>query len=180
MSSVFADPCIWAQMGGGGGSCGVSTNEYSIHRNPNKLIQLHILTYSKRILSGKADLQTRPLPVLKLACKLSCRRSHWSSTWLHRTGPAFLHYLDSWIFSCHACAAQRSAYCTSTWSQMFKGTVSRDFRLLVFFIESVSPKPLSIPLGPFRIFSIIRRGIHSSRCTTNVVDTSGKWKKPQS
>ncbi len=28
----------------------------------------------------------------------------------------------------------------------FKGTVSRDFRLLVFY-ESVSPKPLSIPLG---------------------------------
>ncbi len=33
-----------------------------------------------------------------------------------------------------------------------KGTVPRDFRLLVFFHESVSPKPLSIPLGPFWIF----------------------------
>jgi hypothetical protein len=46
-----------------------------------------------------------------------------------------------------------------------------------FFHESVSPKPLSIPLGPFRIFSKIRGDIHSSRCTTGVVDTGGKWKK---
>jgi hypothetical protein len=34
-----------------------------------------------------------------------------------------------------------------------KGTVSRDFLLLVFFLESVSPKPLIIPLGLFQIFS---------------------------
>ncbi len=58
-----------------------------------------------------------------------------------------------------------------------KGQVSRDFRLLVFFHESVSPKPLSIPLGPFRFFSKIREDIRSSRCTTGVVDTGGKWKK---
>ncbi len=32
-----------------------------------------------------------------------------------------------------------------------KGTVSRDFLLLIFY-ESVSPKPLSTPLGPFRFF----------------------------
>jgi hypothetical protein len=30
-----------------------------------------------------------------------------------------------------------------------KGTVSRDLLLLVFFHESVSPQPESIPLGPF-------------------------------
>ncbi len=42
-----------------------------------------------------------------------------------------------------------------------KGTVSRDFLLLVFLHESVSPKPLSIPLGPFRIFSKIREDIRS-------------------
>jgi hypothetical protein len=30
-----------------------------------------------------------------------------------------------------------------------------------FFYESVSPKPLSIPLGPFRIFSKIRGDIRS-------------------
>jgi hypothetical protein len=41
----------------------------------------------------------------------------------------------------------------------FKGTVSRDFLLLVFFHESVSPQPQSIPLGPFRIFSKIRGDI---------------------
>ncbi len=57
-----------------------------------------------------------------------------------------------------------------------KGTVPRDFRLLVFFHESVSPKPLSIPLGPFRIVSKIGGDIHSSRLTTGVVDTTGHWK----
>ncbi len=31
---------------------------------------------------------------------------------------------------------------------------------------------------PFRIFSKIRRDIRSSRCTTGVVDISGKCKKP--
>jgi hypothetical protein len=49
-----------------------------------------------------------------------------------------------------------------------------DFR---FFHESVSFKPLSIPLGPFQIFSKIRGDICSSSCTTGVVDTNGKWKK---
>ena len=55
--------------------------------------------------------------------------------------------------------------------------MSRDFLLLAFFHESVSPKPLSIPLGPFRTFSKIRGDIRSSSCTTGVVDTGGKWKK---
>jgi hypothetical protein len=32
----------------------------------------------------------------------------------------------------------------------FKGTVSRDFGLLDFH-QSISPKPLTIPLGPFQI-----------------------------
>jgi hypothetical protein len=50
----------------------------------------------------------------------------------------------------------------------FKGTVSRDFLLLIF--EPLSPKPLSTPLGPFR-------DIPSSRFATGVIDTGGKWKK---
>ena len=44
-----------------------------------------------------------------------------------------------------------------------------------FFHESVSPKPLSIPLGPFRIFSKIRGDIRSSRLTTGISDTGGKF-----
>jgi hypothetical protein len=52
--------------------------------------------------------------------------------------------------------------------------VSGDFLLLVF---SVTPKPLIIPLGPFRIFLKIRGDIRSSRFATGVVDTGGKWKK---
>jgi len=46
-----------------------------------------------------------------------------------------------------------------------------------FFYESVSPQPQSIPLGPFRFFSKIRGHIRSSRLTTGVADTGGKWKK---
>jgi hypothetical protein len=41
-----------------------------------------------------------------------------------------------------------------------------DFWLFKFFHESVSPKPLSIP-----------GDIRSSRYTTGVVDTGGKWEK---
>jgi hypothetical protein len=61
-----------------------------------------------------------------------------------------------------------------------KGTVSRDFLLLVFFHESVSPKPLIIPLGPFGFFSKIRGDIRSSTFATGVIDTGGKWKNLQS
>jgi hypothetical protein len=46
-----------------------------------------------------------------------------------------------------------------------------------FFHELVSPKPLSIPLGSFRIFSKIRGDIRSSRFATGVNDTGGKCKK---
>ncbi len=61
--------------------------------------------------------------------------------------------------------------------RIVKGTMSRDFRILVCFHESVSPKPRSIPVGPFRFFSKICEVIRSSRCTTAVFDTGGKWKK---
>ncbi len=49
-----------------------------------------------------------------------------------------------------------------------------------FFLEPVSPKPLIISLGLFRIFSKIRGDIRSSRFATGVNDTGGKWKKPSS
>ncbi len=49
-----------------------------------------------------------------------------------------------------------------------KGTLPWDFQILFFFHESVSPKPLSIPLGLFQIFSKIRGDILSSKCTTGV------------
>jgi hypothetical protein len=58
--------------------------------------------------------------------------------------------------------------------------LSRDFRLVVFYHESVSPKHLSIPLRPFQIFSKTRGDIRGSRCTTGVNDTGGKWKKSSS
>ncbi len=48
-----------------------------------------------------------------------------------------------------------------------------------FFHESISPKPLSIPLGSFRIFSKILGDIRSrsSRCITCVVDTRWQMEK---
>ncbi len=55
-----------------------------------------------------------------------------------------------------------------------KGTVSRDFLLLVFFMNQF-PQPQSIPFRPFRIFSKIRGDIRESRCTTGVNDTGGKF-----
>jgi hypothetical protein len=62
-----------------------------------------------------------------------------------------------------------------------KGTVSVT-RLFAsgFFLESVSPKPLIIAMGPFRIFSKIRGDIRSRMFATGVNDTDGKWKKPSS
>jgi hypothetical protein len=45
--------------------------------------------------------------------------------------------------------------------------VSQDFLLLVFFHESVSPQPQSIP----KICGDIRK----SRCTTSINDTGGKF-----
>ncbi len=47
-----------------------------------------------------------------------------------------------------------SSWRNCSFNLYLKGTVPRDFRLLFFFHESVSPKPLSIPIGPFRIFSV--------------------------
>jgi hypothetical protein len=40
-----------------------------------------------------------------------------------------------------------------TQNSPFKGTVSQDFLLQVFFHESSSPKPLKVTLGSFQIFS---------------------------
>jgi hypothetical protein len=66
-------------------------------------------------------------------------------------------------------------YCTCLGTDILKGTVSRDFLLLIFFRESVSPQPQSVPLGPFQIFSKICGDIRKSRCTTGINDTGGKF-----
>jgi hypothetical protein len=60
---------------------------------------------------------------------------------------------------------------------LLKGIATR-FSASGFFHELVSPKSLGIhyTLGPFRFFSKILGDIRSSRCTTGVVDTDGKWK----
>jgi hypothetical protein len=60
---------------------------------------------------------------------------------------------------------------------LFKGTGPRDFRRQVFFHESVSLKPLGISLGPFKFCQKLVEiclDIRRSRCTTGVIETSGK------
>ncbi len=49
--------------------------------------------------------------------------------------------------------------CLAVRRRLFKESLTRDFRDQIFFHKSVSPGPLSIPLGPFRIFSKIRGDI---------------------
>jgi hypothetical protein len=68
---------------------------------------------------------------------------------------------------------QRRNLVQKLWRGLIKGTVSRDFLLLVFFMNQFPLKSLSIPIGPFRIFSKIRGDIRSSRLTTGVNDTGG-------
>jgi hypothetical protein len=66
----------------------------------------------------------------------------------------------------------------------FKGTVSRDFLLQIFY-ESVSPRPLIVPLAPFRKFAKVCGYICGSRytiindtgstLTIDAIDTGGKF-----
>jgi hypothetical protein len=56
----------------------------------------------------------------------------------------------------------------------FKGTVSQDFWLQIFY-DSSSFKPLKITLGSFQIFSIICGDIRKSRCTTGITYNGGKF-----
>ncbi len=49
------------------------------------------------------------------------------------------------------CSSLSIRWVCEVW-KYFKGTVPRDFRLLVFVHESVSPKHLIIPLRPIQIF----------------------------
>ncbi len=64
--------------------------------------------------------------------------------------PLLMSYLyDVWIYIWCTQKKIKEVYRKSR--LLLKGTVSRDFFLLVFFHESVSPQPQSIPLRPFRI-----------------------------
>jgi hypothetical protein len=58
-----------------------------------------------------------------------------------------------------------------------KGSLTRDFRLQVFFRKSVSPWPLSMPLGSFRFFSKIRGDNRDWMLFSRVIDTGDKKEK---
>ncbi len=70
----------------------------------------------------------------------------------------------------YLCHRERKKYKNCGFSK--RDSVTR-FSTFCFFHESVSPKPLSIPLGSFRIFSKIRGDIRSSMFATGVNDTGG-------
>jgi hypothetical protein len=55
----------------------------------------------------------------------------------------------------------------------FKGTVSQDILLQVFFQESFSHEPLKLSLGSFQMFTKISEDIRKSRFTTCINDTGG-------
>ncbi len=63
-----------------------------------------------------------------------------------------------------------------SWFSVLKGRCHEIFD--VRFSSWISP--VIIPLGLYQIFPKIRGDICSSRCTTGVVDTGGKWRKLQS
>jgi hypothetical protein len=58
----------------------------------------------------------------------------------------------------------------------FKGTVSRDFLLLVFFMNQFFLSPTVFQKDRFHFFSKIRGDIFKSRCTTGIFD-NGSPKK---
>ncbi len=62
---------------------------------------------------------------------------------------------------------------------LIKGTVPRDFRLLVFFMNQFPQAP-EYNIKAISIFSKILGDICGSRCTTGVVDTVANGKNLQS
>ncbi len=78
-------------------------------------------------------------------------------------------------FTCFRLISETHALTSKNVRKKLKGTVQQDFRL---FHESIFPKPLSIPLGPFQILLKILGDICSSRYATSVV--GGKRKKSSS
>ncbi len=72
----------------------------------------------------------------------------------------------------------QTPYCYKSWARIckrLKGQCQEIFCFWFFFMNQFPPKPLSIPLGQFRIFPKIRRDIRSSRLTTGSNDTGGKF-----
>jgi hypothetical protein len=53
--------------------------------------------------------------------------------------------------------------------------VSRDFLLLVFFMNQFPPSPRVFHLDRFDFFAKIRGDIRESRCTTGINNTGGKF-----
>ncbi len=62
-------------------------------------------------------------------------------------------------------------------NMFLKGVWHEIFDFRIFFRKSVSPGPLSIPLGPFRIFSKTRRDIRKWMFISSVNDTAEKREK---
>ncbi len=87
-----------------------------------------------------------------------------------------------WIFCLGSLAFRFCSYCTynvqlrNNIKRPLKGHCHEIFRFWFFSWISFPPAP-DYTSRPFQIFSKIRGDICSSRCTTGVVDTGGKWEK---
>ncbi len=53
---------------------------------------------------------------------------------------------------------------SGTWVKLVKGSLTWDFRVQVFFMNQFTQAPLSIPLGPLRIFTKIHADIRNFVC----------------
>jgi hypothetical protein len=64
---------------------------------------------------------------------------------------------------------------------LLKGTVSRDFLLLVFFMNQFLPQPQSIPLGLFKFLRQFAEIFASQGATPDINDTGGMvvWKEAE-
>ncbi len=84
--------------------------------------------------------------------------------------PTFRYDLIFWLYQLIQLSISRFNFCIRRYQPSLKGVWHEifDFR---FFHESVSPKPPSVPLGPFWIFSKILGDIREWIFIAGVVDT---------
>jgi hypothetical protein len=116
------------------------------------------------------------LPAMQHALSRLCAMQHnivnnicyWNQVRLHSAefvGNSWRKKLRAMQHDSAQCCTARSQNCM-TWSQLtnlrrcataFKGTLTRDFRPLVFFHQTTPPRPLIHGLKPFSIWISIRR-----------------------
>ncbi len=109
----------------------------------------------------------------------SMNENSLNSLYSNRKRFCFFLFMNKYWDCCISLQVKCIAFVAGNWKgvqclSFLRDSVTRFFGS-GFFHESVSPKPLSIQVGPFRIFSKIRGDIRNSRLTTGINDTGGKF-----